>query len=113
MNRLPGWEANSWGYHGDDGHLFSSSGTGKAYGPSFTTNDVVGCGVDFCSNSLFFTKNGVWLGVAFSDSFSSMSLFPSIGLRTPGEIVDANFGSSPFRFDIQLYFLVTFLLLFG
>lgn len=37
MNRLPGWDKNSFGYHGDDGHSFCSSGTGHAYGPTFTT----------------------------------------------------------------------------
>ena len=37
MNRLPGWDKNSYGYHGDDGHSFCSCGTGKPYGPTFTT----------------------------------------------------------------------------
>lgn len=37
MNRLPGWDKNSYGYHGDDGHSFCSSGTGQPYGPTFTT----------------------------------------------------------------------------
>ncbi|XP_013137018.1 PREDICTED: ran-binding protein 10 [Papilio polytes] len=29
MNRLPGWDKHSYGYHGDDGHSFCSSGTGQ------------------------------------------------------------------------------------
>lgn len=37
MNRLPGWDKNSYGYHGDDGHSFCSSGTGQPYGPTFST----------------------------------------------------------------------------
>lgn len=37
MNRLPGWDKNSFGYHGDDGHSFCSSGSGHPYGPTFTT----------------------------------------------------------------------------
>ena len=37
MNRLPGWDKNSYGYHGDDGHSFFASGTGVPYGPTFTT----------------------------------------------------------------------------
>lgn len=27
-------------------------------------------------------------------------LYPTVGLQTPGEVVDANFGQEPFRFDI-------------
>ena len=67
LNRLPGWEKNSYGYHADDGCLFSSSATGQTYGPTFTTGDVVGCGLNFVSRSIFFTKNGINLGTAVSD----------------------------------------------
>lgn len=28
-------------------------------------------------------------------------LYPTVGLQTPGEIVDANFGQAPFVFDID------------
>ena len=59
---MSGWEKNSYGYHGDDGHSFCSSGTGKPYGPTFTTGDVIGCGVNLIDNTCFYTKNGVNLG---------------------------------------------------
>lgn len=57
-----GWEKQSYGYHGDDGNSFSSSGTGKPYGPTFTTGDVIGCGVNMIDNTAFYTKNGIKLG---------------------------------------------------
>ncbi|KAI9009622.1 concanavalin A-like lectin/glucanase domain-containing protein [Gaertneriomyces semiglobifer] len=107
LNRLPGWEDNSYGYHGDDGCSFCCSGTGEAYGPVFTTGDVIGCMVNFQNKSVSFTKNGVYLGVAFknlADSARASGLFPSIGLRTPGEIVEANFGQHRFKFDIEHYY---------
>ena len=62
LNRLPGWEPESWAYHGDDGMAFSSSSSGRVYGPKYSTMDVVGCGVNFRTGSIFFTKNGVYLG---------------------------------------------------
>lgn len=35
--------------------------------------------------------------------FSSLqgNLYPTVGLQTPGEIVDTNFGQSPFVFNIE------------
>ncbi|XP_060520448.1 ran-binding protein 9 isoform X2 [Cylas formicarius] len=99
LNRLPGWDKDSYGYHGDDGHSFCSSGTGKPYGPTFTTGDVIGCGVNLIDNTCFYTKNGHHLGTAFSDL--PPDLYPTVGLQTPGEVVDANFGQDPFVFDIE------------
>ncbi|XP_062245470.1 ran-binding protein 10 isoform X1 [Platichthys flesus] len=101
MNRLPGWDKHSYGYHGDDGHSFCSSGTGQPYGPTFTTGDVIGCCVNLINNTCFYTKNGISLGVAFTDL--PPNLYPTVGLQTPGEIVDANFGQQPFVFDIDDY----------
>ncbi|CAK5082462.1 unnamed protein product [Meloidogyne enterolobii] len=63
LNRLPGWDPISYGYHGDDGNFFSSSGKGVEYGPTFTTGDVIGCGLNFVTRQLFFTKNGQHLGI--------------------------------------------------
>ena len=37
LDRLPGWDPHSYGYHGDDGMAFQSCGTGKPYGPIFAT----------------------------------------------------------------------------
>ena len=44
LNCLPGWRSRSYGYHGDDGKKFENgiSHRGKVYGPTFTTNDIIG-----------------------------------------------------------------------
>uniref|UniRef100_A0A665U121 RAN binding protein 10 n=1 Tax=Echeneis naucrates TaxID=173247 RepID=A0A665U121_ECHNA len=109
MNRLPGWDKHSYGYHGDDGHSFCSSGTGQPYGPTFTTGDVIGCCVNLINNTCFYTKNGISLECdIFKLNYSVFNiyqpnLYPTVGLQTPGEIVDANFGQQPFVFDIEDY----------
>lgn len=64
LNRLPGWETESWAYHGDDGYSFACTASGKAYGPRFSSLDTIGCGVNFRTGNAFFTKNGVYLGKA-------------------------------------------------
>ncbi|KAG0345116.1 Ran-binding protein 10 [Podila humilis] len=101
LNRLPGWEPHSWGYHGDDGNSFGGCGNGRPFGPVFTTGDTVGCGVNFRDMSLFYTKNGVYLGTAFRDLKGP--LYPTVGMRTVGEIIEANFGQQEFLFDIDEY----------
>uniref|UniRef100_A0A3B3DWX5 RAN binding protein 9 n=1 Tax=Oryzias melastigma TaxID=30732 RepID=A0A3B3DWX5_ORYME len=105
MNRLPGWDKHSYGYHGDDGHSFCSSGTGQPYGPTFTTGDVIGCCVNLINNTCFYTKNGHSLGKNLGSVFVFLqpNLYPTVGLQTPGEVVDANFGQHPFVFDIEDY----------
>ncbi|KAG9101456.1 hypothetical protein FRC06_003016 [Ceratobasidium sp. 370] len=101
LNRLPGWEPSSWGYHGDDGNSFAGQSEGTPYGPVFGTGDVIGCGVDFTEGRAFYTKNGEFLKKVFRDLKGE--LYPSVGLRTPKERVLANFGQQPFRFDITTY----------
>ncbi len=77
LNRLPGWEADSWAYHGDDGFSFACTASGKAYGPRYSSQDVIGCGVNFRTGNAFFTKNGVYLG-------ELRSVRNSAGRRTNG-----------------------------
>ena len=62
LNRLPGWEPESWAYHGDDGQTFCCTASGKSYGPKYGNGDVIGCGINFITRHAFFTKNGILLG---------------------------------------------------
>ncbi|KAL1302833.1 hypothetical protein AAFC00_003166 [Neodothiora populina] len=100
LNRLPGWEPESWAYHGDDGYSFACTASGKQYGPKFSSLDVIGCGVNFKHATAFFTKNGQFLGEAFHN-IKIDNVYPSVGMKRPGEHLRVNFGATPFVFDID------------
>ncbi|XP_021748094.1 ran-binding protein 10-like [Chenopodium quinoa] len=101
MRRQPGWEANSYGYHGDDGLLYRGHGKGETFGPSFTTGDTVGGGINYASQEVFFTKNGIVVGTVYKDVKSQ--LFPTVAVHSQREEVIVNFGKEPFLFDIKAY----------
>ncbi|KAL8802072.1 MAG: hypothetical protein Q9200_006712 [Gallowayella weberi] len=82
LEKMPGWELDSWGWHGDDGDTFCCQMAGKKYGPTFTTGDVVGC------------------GNAFRD-LKDVNVYPSVGMRRPHAQMTVNFGQSPFVFNID------------
>lgn len=101
LDRLPGWENESWAYHGDDGKIFFGESTGKTYGPQFTIHDTIGCGINFWTGCAFFTKNGLDLGIAFRE-LKNVRPFPSVGMKKhSGAWAAVNFGQRPFLFDID------------
>ncbi|KAI1290615.1 ran-binding protein [Xylaria venustula] len=100
LARPPGWEQDSWGYHGDDGDIYSGHNVGKKYkDTTFSAGDVIGCGVNFRTGHAFFTKNGTNLGPAFRDVKGK--LYPVVGIKKAGEVIRVNFGQSPFVFKID------------
>ena len=92
LSRLPGWDQHSYGYHGDDGHVFLGSGRGTAYGPTFTTGDRIGCLLNRADRSISFFKNGEPLGVAIR-GVPEDRLFPCVGMRSQGEEVQVTLPS--------------------
>ncbi|KAJ7522175.1 hypothetical protein O6H91_19G086200 [Diphasiastrum complanatum] len=98
-SRQPGWDPNSYGYHGDDGKLYHGHGVGDTFGPTFTVGDTIGAGINYASQEFFFTKNGKIIGTTFKDV--QLPLYPTFGLHSPNEKVCVNFGQSPFVFDIE------------
>lgn len=101
MRRQPGWEANSFGYHGDDGLLYRGQGKGVAFGPTYSTGDTVGGGINYGSQEFFFTKNGQVVGTVEKDVKGR--LYPTIAVHSQHEEVSVNFGKDPFHFDIKAY----------
>ncbi|RIB28128.1 concanavalin A-like lectin/glucanase domain-containing protein [Gigaspora rosea] len=97
---MPGQDKNSWGYH-DDGYLFSSK-NGRPYGPSYTTNDTIGCYLNFEERIIFYTHNGANIGVACnlpkaSEDFEG-KWYPYVGLRSQGGSIEVNFGTGDRKF---------------
>ena len=79
-----------------------ASGSEEKEGPTFTTGDVIGCCFNLIEKQIFFTKNGKKLDIAIKE-VTSTTLFPTLGMQAPGEIVQANFGQSEFIFDFDKY----------
>ncbi|KAJ3572628.1 hypothetical protein NPX13_g4984 [Xylaria arbuscula] len=100
LARAPGWEPDTYGFHGDDGEIYSGANIGKKYKETtFNAGDVIGCGVNFRTGHAFFTKNGANLGTAFRDVKGK--LYPAVGIKKPGETIRVNFGQGPFVFKID------------
>uniref|UniRef100_A0A665V2J0 Heterogeneous nuclear ribonucleoprotein U like 1 n=1 Tax=Echeneis naucrates TaxID=173247 RepID=A0A665V2J0_ECHNA len=100
-----GWSLNHCGTQlGEEPFSFGYGGTGKKssdckfadFGEKFGENDVIGCYIDFDSGDeveMGYTKNGVWLGVAFrttKEALAGRALFPHVLVKNCA--VEFNFG---------------------
>ncbi|RIB16693.1 concanavalin A-like lectin/glucanase domain-containing protein [Gigaspora rosea] len=114
LNKLPGCGKDSWGYHSDDGNFFDCSEIEEPYGPTFKTGDTIGCCLDFRNNTVFYTKNGINLGIVFRDlkynelhekkdkkDLENDLYYLCIGIRPKnGPIfIEANFGHKEFKYS--------------
>lgn len=82
--------SRSWAYHGDNGGFYSYVSSepryfGKGYGPG----DVIGCGVDFETGKIWYTRDGTMIEYGFEKVHGR--LFPVVGLSDKISLV-ANFG---------------------
>ena len=90
-----------YGFSGYDGRVANHI-EAKSYNKPYGKDDVIGCGVNFIDGTIFFTKNGTYLGDAYTDILN-FSVTPAIALR-PGNSVRTNFGIyEEFVFDIVGY----------
>jgi len=99
LTRQVGTAKNSTGYRGDDGKKYKDESAGQCYGPFFSTEDVIGCGISSHTNSVFFTKNGRSLSTAFEGVRGVF--YPTVSLHSPDEMIRINLGDRPFKYDIE------------
>ena len=99
LNRHPGWDRGSIGYHCDDGRLFYENGHGQCIHAAAQQGDIVGCGVSKvissnpCKAIVFFTHNDMKLGdvtVPVPDG----GFYPTVGMSSLGGVIDISFESS-------------------
>ncbi|KAI8063836.1 concanavalin A-like lectin/glucanase domain-containing protein [Gongronella butleri] len=94
--RLPGWHKHSVAYH-LNGRLYTSDPLNcDRYGPVIRQGDVVGIGYMTRTGTVFFTKNGRYLGKALTEF--SFPVYPCIGSVGAAKI-EVNFGLQDFQFD--------------
>ncbi|KYK66006.1 SPRY domain-containing protein [Toxoplasma gondii TgCatPRC2] len=110
LTKHPGVEPHSVGYRAEDGRKLVASASasslsrggvlpGEAFSSPYGAGDVVGCGIHYLSKKIFFTKNGVCLGVA-GKADARVQYLPSAGMHGADERVKFNF-TGPFAFDLK------------
>ncbi|KAL0238040.1 hypothetical protein GEMRC1_012514 [Eukaryota sp. GEM-RC1] len=100
FNRHPGWNADSYAYHADDGRLFAQSGSGSDFYEKATQGDIIGMGFIPSEGKLIFVKNGRIVGSKSIRPRDDIKFYPSVGLHSPDERVKVNF-AGPFQFDVD------------
>ena len=118
--RQPGWDAHTYGYHGDDGRFYHHSGYGRRFNGPFTTGQTVGTGLVFrprqsgggsggsagdelggapsgsrSSGVVFYTVDGMLVGSPFDRVAKPHMLHPAVGLHSPHERVTPVLGGTP------------------
>lgn len=113
----PGSVLGSYGWHGDGNKwahgkssLYPANAESFDEGDDgselyFNTGDVIGCGFNDVTSEVFYTKNGLFLGVGHTEVSIQPSepLYAVVSLAGPQEKVWANFGQAPFLWDFQYH----------
>ncbi|CAH8665229.1 unnamed protein product [Dicrocoelium dendriticum] len=96
-------ESQSYGYHSNNGNIYHGAQDLTMSAPTFGEADVIGCGVNFVTNCLFFTKNGIFLGPINAGKKLPQPVYPCVAMSFPKCHLSVNFGHHKFAFDIGQY----------
>uniref|UniRef100_A0A6B2G128 Ran-binding protein 10 (Trinotate prediction) n=1 Tax=Myxobolus squamalis TaxID=59785 RepID=A0A6B2G128_MYXSQ len=67
--------------------------------------ETVGIGINYISRTIFFTKDGEFLGEDFKN-IKGDEFYPAVSLHSPGANLIFNFGRTPFLFNFELHIYV-------
>jgi len=97
-DHMLGWQRGEWGYHADDGKVFSNQSRGANYGPMYNNGDVIGCGITN-NRRVFYTINGHYLGLApWQPIEEGLTVFASFSCYGSGMDVELSY-SGPFMYE--------------
>jgi hypothetical protein len=100
---IVGSNSVSFGYRPDDGLKYNNN-AGAAYGGiTATTNDIIGCAIDFTNGKIYWAKNNVWINsgdpaagtnAAFTTLDNTQGHYPSVSTAAANVAVTARFKSA-------------------
>jgi hypothetical protein len=96
-----GDDTTGYAYYALNGKKYNSASAD--YGPSATTDDVIGVALDLDNHKIWWSKNGVWMasgdpanGVNQAYNISTWYTYPMLGLWGIGDDCTYNFGATAF-----------------
>jgi hypothetical protein len=92
-----GGDGDGGGEADDSGGPVMERKVDAQYTTPINVNEVIGVGWNLLDSTVYFTRNGVLLDVAFT-GVEAQRLLPAVSLGSSGDCVELNFGQSPFRF---------------
>jgi len=99
VRSMPGWFTGV-AVHTDDGNLFVGNQSPAQFTTPCARGDIIGCGWNKFTNTVFWTRNGVYLGA--KTEVMTQRVYPLIGMDSSSSTLRINFGQLPFTFTPKI-----------